>query len=463
MSTISSLDVPRLLAQERKLEDEAINTDILLTEKLETIYQEWAENLKAQQKAGLYTEPINTISSYIKARLRLRGVSEGSIDHVSYCLAPEFKQSKFNEWRNESDFDDLSITLPFQGSDGNPSLSVFLDPDKSAREIRALPDMYSIVQQSTTEATLVIKQKLSQLNELKKRIKTEVALMRDFAQVYRLRVFPVKISAELPPEEFRGITKLESLVRDAGIHFKVIGDKCEDIAQQIHDFKPDEETAKAATEYIEKFIEELTPYWQAINYTEKAIDQMLTFHSDKKYAANEPYWFNIGFDNIDNSGAHGSGIINAIRTGQVAMELGKDKKSIVEFHIEREFTKEDVTDQTAANLLLKARNAVLKEPLQKALNTWSEHIAAIEQVGDPQEYYVRCIQKEKSKGLISPEQAEKLLAMKDKIKIIVDPEDRKIKQVELDKKRNVKAIEHAPYLNISRRRQYKAEPFSRKS
>jgi hypothetical protein len=465
-----------LIIQEKKLEDQAVETDFIYQDKIKSIIKEWAANLEEQHKTGQYPSPLNTISSYIKARLRNRHAYEGTIHYISKCLESKFKDPKYNsrpptEYEFSYD-DDMTVSLPIEESGSKATL--FLDQDITLREIKTLPDLYKMTSESPTQATLVIKEKLSQLDHIKKVLKEQAKDLVEFAKTYNLRIAPIPVRKEKPPEQFRGQSEMSDLVEEIGDIFTVFGAQLHDVSQQMRDFKPNPQVREKVVKYFEKFVQELKPIFLAVNYIMKANEQMIRFNSDSKYAASEDYWFHIAFDNLNANNAHGAGVVNAMPTGQVLMEVMKgreekievDEKGVVIFDVVREYTREDVTDQTKA-LLKKAELAAKKEPLQKALNAWAYNVVTVEHVGDPYEFFKNAVEKEYKRENISRETRDKLLSSPPTIfyEAKGKPKGRRVKEADIGpgKKYETLQIEHSSYFNIARRRQNKSEPFSRKA
>jgi len=206
------------------------------------------------------------------------------------------------------------------------------------------------------------------------------------------------VSVEDPPKEFWGESGLYHKLGNMANRFYRIGDQLKKIQAGVYKLRPNPVTSAKCVKDLDIFERQfLDP-----------VEKLLVPYSDQRWANNWTGWFKIQLDNFQ-YGPRAAGIINAEPTGQLLMEISKDKKDVTIFNVVKEFTSSQVKKNQPKTLEL-AYQLLRSHPLEKALNNWAHYVSHTEQIGDPLELYHRSIEKEIAKGTITKEEAERLLS-----------------------------------------------------
>jgi hypothetical protein len=164
-----------------------------------------------------------------------------------------------------------------------------------------------------------------------------------------------------PPKKFWGESELYYKLGNMVNHFREIADDLEKIQRSVYIYKPDIETSTQSVKDLNIFEKGFL----------KPVQMILIPYHDRRWVTNWTGWFKIQMDNFKH-GPRAAGMINAILTGQVIDLYSKEKKSLVKYKIEREFTSSQVKKKELQNLIF--ANEILRSyALEKALENWSRN------------------------------------------------------------------------------------------
>jgi hypothetical protein len=376
--TIAALTHEQRLGYEKRLEDEYVSGELSWSFKKGEILKTWANLLI------YYVNPPSMISSYIKNRLRMRGLSEGQIDHVSRVLDPEFKDPRFDTYRNR----DASASLRAE---------VFENYDEIATQA---VDLRSLEKSSSTaEQYEIITRRKRHIKGIRQKLSDENDLLTQFAIEHDIKIPELqKESALEPPPEFWGDTVATDTLDEFAHELGVIKHYVEDTSQLMKKFKPAEEISQKIRDYILELRNRvLVPMTKQMFFVCRGYRDILGMPSDAKNAALLLDWMKIGIDKYVNAGSRGAGVLNAIKTGQHYFKLGKEPNTVYEIEVEREFTREQVGDKAAKILLMQARDILMQNECEQALQSWAKNTNVEITLQDAQTFYKRAIKKEAAK------------------------------------------------------------------
>jgi hypothetical protein len=346
-----------------ELEDAYVSGEFAWNSKKQNIIRAWADRLS--YSSGL---PDSTICQHIKQRLRLRGVSEGSIAYVHDCLTGDYAKYKDPKF-DTSDADRRGFPRP----------AIFEDFEDLAKETLS-PEQ--LEERSTAEQYEIITKEIKLIKSVKTKMSDRVELLEDFAKSHDVRIPDFeKESSDLPPPQFWGHSKwyvtLEALENEVNKLAKSLAD----IKKTAFYFRPDPQVAEYCSKKMQEYDKALTNLVNAIMVVIKGMQNVMNPVSDGKWGALLDGWLKIGWDQKVNCGSHGSGVTNSIDTGEYVIKEYRDGRTEV-VGLKREFTREQVGDKTQRDLLKLAMVAVKKDQAQQALSYWIANTNLVEMVNE---------------------------------------------------------------------------------
>ena len=186
---IAAMTPTQRYAFEQRLEDEYVSGELSWNSKKKDILQTWADLLY------YYVTPTNSICSYIKNRLRLRGLSESSINYVHIVLESKYK--------NEEDAANGAMALKLMPEQRS---SIFEDFDDLAK---ATLSPEELDRRSMAELQEIVSREVRFYKGLKTKITDRVELLRVICKNHRVKIPDFeKLSADIPPEHFHGQSEM---------------------------------------------------------------------------------------------------------------------------------------------------------------------------------------------------------------------------------------------------------------
>lgn len=383
-STSSTSEVLMLQDKIQQNADNYVDEIYNSTKKKKQYIQDMATSMEKLHELGNFTLPLTMISTSIKRILRAKifpdgtKLSEYQVHYVSEVLEDKYKDPKFD-------------TFDFQGvennasSVGNDNDSVIDDFQDQAKQRIALDKLSRL---SSAEKYEYLNRRLNMIAEYKKIYNDEKSSLEEFANREGIKI-PAnsKTSAELPPEHFHGWSKLYELLRQVEEKKKWSYEYTKDVADLVYAFKPPQDIDEKATQYLEKYIEQMVIMEKVELYYLQGFNEIMNYVADRKHRASLGTWFKIGVDQIFNYGSHGAGVKNAVLTGEVVAKIGKDGKSVLKVPMEKELTREQVGANTLGGKLIKtARDIIMEHNIQLFIDEISK-TEFVEKIGDPYEFY----------------------------------------------------------------------------
>ena len=241
---------------------------------------------------------------------------------------------------------------------------------------------------SNAEASEYIKRRRALVKEYQKRGREEIKDLEEIADEKQISLELEKESRDRVPDWMWDITEAYEETKKLGIHIRTVGERVIRIAELMHEYAPPQEVSERVVANIKKYYPRIQPVLSAVELYCKGFEDILINYDDDKYSACPSDWQKIGYDQIVSAGSHGSGVINAIQTGEWVFRKSKDPNfDIVIIPLEREFTREQVGDKTAKDLLLKARNMLLSHQIERAFMDWSKNTIIEEIENTPEDFW----------------------------------------------------------------------------
>jgi hypothetical protein len=365
LSTIDSSSNPDFTAMtpqeryafEQRLEDEYVSGELTWAAKKRDILNTWAE-LASQWN------PITEVSTYIKSRLRKRGVPESSINYVHEVLDDKYKNEE----------DRANAALAWKSMPVPPS--ILEDFDVIAKQRMSLDQLRH---RSKAEKYEIMTRRLRTIKGLKTMMSDEIEMLETIAKEDGIKIPDFeKVSADIPPERFHGQSEMYySALGFADEHGKMQR-MWKDIAQTIFHFRPNPITSRRSAQLYEEFKESQLSQLQTENMILlKAYQHILTPISDSKWGELLSGWFKIGRDQQVNYGSNGAGVKNAIPTGYIIVKEYKDgRRELIE--IDRGWTKEQVSDRMERDLIKLALIQTTANKIEKAHRNWITNTNIVE-------------------------------------------------------------------------------------
>jgi hypothetical protein len=344
---------------EKNLEDEYVTGEFTWNSKKKDIIKMWADS------CSHHIRPVNLICQHIKRKLRDRGVTEGSIAYVHESLDGDnydiYKDPRFD-------------TSSERG--GNPRPSIFEDFDDLARDTLT-PD--ELKQRSKAEQYEIITKEVKLIKSFKTKFSDRIKVLEDFANTEDVSIPEFETeSSDIPPEKFWGQSEAYYDARGFEQEHAKLSKSWGDVAETLFHFRPTPEVAAYCSKKFKEYREKDFENFRLANMVcLKAYQNLTNPISDGKWGALLDGWLKIGYDQKVNCGSHGSGVTNAIDTGEYVLKEYKDgRKEIV--GLKREFTREQVGDKTGRDLLRLARIALEKDKVQQAFTYWIKNTNLVE-------------------------------------------------------------------------------------
>jgi hypothetical protein len=189
----------------------------------------------------------------------------------------------------------------------------------------------------------------------------------------------------LPPKEHWRHSALYNKLDEMQQYFERMALHISIIKNAVNGLPPDDKLSSKCVDYLNIFDRHLLI----------PLEKLLIPYTDLRWSGNWTKWFKVQMDNFE-KGSRASGIINQIETGIYVMELGKDGKSVFEVPIAKEITSKQVK-LNGKRIVNMARDLLIMNQLENALNEWSTKSGYEEITRDPNEFYRREMAKKKLK------------------------------------------------------------------
>jgi hypothetical protein len=336
----------------------------------------WADFLADMNDCGNYSFPKKTICAHICDRLMVSGGwTEGEVSLVRRTLPPEYKDPAKDRY--------LALNY-LRSNDRNP-FSIYGDFDQDAKSPKTKEEMRAM---SKAEYTEYAKRRIALNKEIQKRRREENNDILEVAKEKGISLEPEKESRDKVPEWMHEITEAYTHTYQLATYFTNIGARLFRICDLMKEFAPKGDVIKYVVEQIKRYYPKVDPIATAVELYCRGFDDILINYDDDKYGACPSDWMKIGYDQIVTAGSHGSGVINSIRTGEWVFRASKDPNyDFVILPLEREFTREQVGDKTSKDLLVKCRNMLQMNQVERALMEWSKKTIITRQVHTPEEFW----------------------------------------------------------------------------
>jgi hypothetical protein len=331
----------------------------------------WADFLADMYDAGNYEFVKSTICAHISSRLMVEGWTEGETALVRRILPPDYKNDLYDRYSQ------------LRSNDRNQD--IYGDFDQIAKGRKTKAEMRAL---SNAEFVEFAKRRRPLNKEYQKRLREENKEIEEIAEEKRISLDPDKESRDKVPEWMHEITELYTITGVLKEGFQTGYNLMDDVQKLMKEYAPDPETCRRTVSYIKRYLPTIYPVLYAVKLFHRGFKEIVINYSDEKYSACASDWLKIGIDQIVNAGSHGSGVINAIRTGEWVFRPSKDPNfDMIMIPLEREFTREQVGDKTAKDLLVKARNILIKDQVEKAFMDWSKNTVIDNIQNTPEDYW----------------------------------------------------------------------------
>lgn len=307
---------------------------------------EMADTLEKLHFLGEYSDPLNTISGYIRKRLAERGISEGALTYVSEVLPLKYKN--------------LDLVRDTTGK-GKENLA---DPNNK-NNIISFPtvNIYQLKKEIESMSPLERQQFALRIDQEDKHIRNNMKARKDVLEYVCIKEkTPLprykKESAQVPPEHLHGWSLLEDRFRLLANEALDLHKYFKDIAQSIHEFPPEKEISERNAKRIDVFV---NGAWKTIK------EIFVAPQTDKKWSGDWLKWIDIHFTRLEQSKNY-AGSKHALETGEYAWK-SKDGKEFI-FKLDRGITREQVGDKEP-ELFEMVQQMLIGNPMVQALHDWS--------------------------------------------------------------------------------------------
>lgn len=339
---------------------------------IKTQIRAWADFLADMYDAGNYSFGKNTICAHICSRLQVEGWTQGEVLLVRRLLPAEYKNELYDNYTNSL-------------SNDNNNNSIYGDFDQVAKGRKSKEELRRM---SNAEASEYIKRRRALVKEYQKRGREEINELEEIAEEKQISLEPEKESRDRVPEWMWEITEAYNQNQRIGNYLITVGQRVLRVGELMKEYPPPPDVCARVVTCIQQFFPKIQPVGKILELWCRGFENICINYDDDKYRACPSDWLKIGYDQIATAGSHGSGVINAIRTGEWVFRKSKDPNfDVVMIPLEREFTREQVGDKTAKDLLLKARNMLLKDDIEKAWMDWSKNTIIEETVNTPDDFW----------------------------------------------------------------------------
>jgi len=363
---IAAMTPTQRYAFEQRLEDEYVSGELTWSSKKRDILHTWMDLLY------YYVSPTKSVVSYIRNRLKLRGVPRSGLEYVTE-VAVDDEHGNYAKYKDpDYDHSDSMKTT------GKPveRASIFEDFEDLAK---ATLSPEELDRRSQAELFEIISKEVRFYKGLKTKITDRVELLRAIAKRHNVKISDFeKLSADIPPEHFHGQSEMYYSAEGFENEYLKMAKSWKDIKQMIYYFRPSPEVAKRSTQLYEQFKQSELLNLQAANMVLiKAYQNILTPISDAKWGTSLSGWFKIGRDQQVNYGSNGAGVKNSIPTGYyVTKEYRDGRKELITY--DRPWTKEQVSDNMEEKLIKLALIQTTANKIEKANMNWINNTHLVE-------------------------------------------------------------------------------------
>ena len=358
--------------RESKFIADYVAGEITWCKKKETILLEWGDMLAD------FIPTLAWISADIQNKLRAtRQLTEGQIGYVYEVYAEHRPQY---------------IEKSSSSSAGNPAWK--FDYDEIASQALDFDDMES---RSQAEIFEICTRRSKHIKGAKTKLTDEHSTMLEFCQRHNVKLPEMEHErADFPPEQFWGQSQLWKVWGELKVLFAGMSAYCGDIQDLVYKFKPTGDVDIAAAQKLSNFkVDSVYLMANTVRYMGRGLRESMIMQSDRKNSLLMQDWFIAGIEKYTSHGSHGAGTNNAVLTGQYFYKL-KDG-NVVEYPVEREMTKEQMGDRSAAKLLTQARNVIFGNACEQSLQEWSKNTNIEEFHQSPEEFYQKELQRLKKR------------------------------------------------------------------
>jgi hypothetical protein len=323
------------------------------------IINKMALTLEKLHFLGEYTDPLNTISSYIRKKLAERGVSEGQLNYINEVLPLKYKNE--NLVREKGGKEILADSINNNNNNNDQQIIPLVNSQTLLRKLE------NIAVTSPTEYQNYGIEMDQKQKHIRNNMKTEKELYEYVAIKHKVPVPRYKKeSSEVPPQHLQGATTMYNKIKEMSATVFDIYKYLEDIAKSVYEFPPDNELAAKCANKLDIFDKTVL----------QTIKLMLVPYTDKKYSGDWIKWCDINLTRLEQSKNY-AGSKHALETGEFAIKLGKDGKEII-LSLDRGITREQVGDREP-DIYLMARQVLLGNQAISAFNEWSYNTNIMEE------------------------------------------------------------------------------------
>jgi len=320
-----------------------------------------ADTLEKLHFLGEYTDPLNTISTYIKNELAARGVTDGQVRYVSVVLPSKYKNQNLardqkgdnNIPDSDNDDDNDSTTTTNNNNNNNLPTQNLVNSNNIFRKLE------NIAKSSPTEFQNYGIELDQQQKHLRNNMKTHKEIFEYLAMKYKIPVARYKkVSSDVPPEHLQGPSLMHHKLKEMSRTVFDIAKYLDDIAKSVYEFPPEKEMSEKCAKQIDIFNKGVL----------QTIKMILVPYSDKKYSGDWATWFNINITKLEQSKNY-AGSKHGLETGEYAVKLDKEGNEVI-LHLDRGITREQVGDREP-DIYAMARQTLMGVPMFQALHDWS--------------------------------------------------------------------------------------------
>jgi hypothetical protein len=333
---------------------------------LHQIVNEWVKIIEEQKDLGVFTLPDSLVSTYIKNQLRARKVSEGNINYVDDCIAPEYKDKRFLRKANSA-----------VGLENSNTIEYLEDIYKDFISDDAFAKLSSAEKQSYVYG---IDEKIKRV---KKVCNDQLKRNEELAQMYKIPLY-IKQTADKPPEYFWGPSQLHDKWTEFTKKVYTLYKYTDDITDLCWKFRPTGDVDQRAAKSFQEATQEFDKFQTFCIYVlEKYLVESVKI-ADEKNRETMSGWLNIGVDKFLNAGNHGAGVLNGVPIGKRIFKIIDNE--LYSVPLKRPFTKEIVGDNTKTKLVVEANTIIESDKYQQAIDIWVKETHCDQIITDPTKY-----------------------------------------------------------------------------
>jgi len=327
------------------------------------IINKMAETLEKLHFLGEYSDPLNTISSYIKNELAVRGVSKGQLNYVSEVLPSKYKDQSYNN--NPEGINNNNNNNNNNINNNTRSTGNHVDSDSTINQVPLVNsnDLLRKLEKMALTSPTEFQSYGMDLEQQQKHIRNNMKTHKEtFEYVAMKHQIPVqkykKVSAQVPPEHLQGPSLMQHKLKEMSRTVYDIAKYLDDIAKSVYEFPPEKAMAEKCAKQIDIFNRGVL----------QTIKMLLVPYSDKKYSGDWSTWFDINITKLEQSKNY-AGSKHGLETGEFAVKLDKEGNEII-LNLDRGITREQVGDREP-DIYRMARQTLLGVPMFEALHKWS--------------------------------------------------------------------------------------------